>query len=442
MKEGVNYFFEILSRTSNISLDNIYNLLISSMSTEEDTKENIKIEDIFEILSLDVNKKIENKCVLFSHDFDNYNDKNIELSFFCNFENFKENIEKFIEFLEKKKIKYFGNIRIYESVIYICISISNADDALKILNFVDYKLNIYKVNPLFFSYNNVALSISNYYSYLEILTMYLIKFIENKKKMNEEIYFDDFKEYILDMSVKLNNQIDLYKLLDFNTKNLQLSKFYTNLEEITNLIIFSFIGSTFDDFKSYFYKLIKNKKKNKYSSYDNLDDCYELFRELVESMYSIHGRDITKNNIKKYMVSSNGDYITRSNNLREKVISSKKFMIFLCKKSIDQEADKIIDKYEFDKEKDILEDICKDIYLFSDNRNLGKIQVARCLIRMEYGDYSTITRSNGLRERAYNKINSKDIIKIIKDSLNIDKDIKKEKLYELYANYIDKKCNS
>ena len=214
------------------------------------------------------------------------------------------------------------------------------------------------------------------------------------------------------------------------------------MEEITNLIIFSFNGSNFDDFKSYFYKLIKNKKKNKYSSYDNLDDCYDLFKELVESMYSIHGRDITKNNIKKYMLTSNCDYITRSNNLREKVISSKKFMIFLCKKSIDQEVDKIIDKYEFDKEKDFLEDICKDIYLLSDDRNLGKIQVARCLIRMEYGDYSTITRNNGLREKAYNGINSKDIIKLIKDSLNIDKEIKLEKLYELYADYIDKQYNS
>ena len=211
MKEGTNYFFDFLSKISNISLDfnNIYDLLISSMSTEKDNKKNIKIQDIFEILSFDINKKIEDKCILFFHDFDNCNEKNIELSFFCNYENFKENIENFIKFLYKKKIKYCGRISIHESIICICISVSNIDDALKIINFVDNKLNVYKVNSLLFSYNNVALSISNYYSYLEILTIYLMKFIESKKRMNEEIYFNDFRKYILDMSVKINNQVDM-----------------------------------------------------------------------------------------------------------------------------------------------------------------------------------------------------------------------------------------
>ena len=107
------------------------------------------------------------------------------------------------------------------------------------------------------------------------------------------------------------------------------------------------------------------------------------------------------------------------------------------------EIDSIVNKVKYDKKKIILEEVCKEIffkYLNSNSVNFSKIQIARSLIRMSYGDYSTITRTNDVRKKAIDNIESNEIIDLIKMSLGIDKVLVEDKLYELYADYIESLC--
>ena len=160
-------------------------------------------------------------------------------------------------------------------------------------------------------------------------------------------------------------------------------------------------------------------------------------------MYLNYGDEYTKESIINYRNSGKGDYITRKDNLRKRITSCKVFGIYLCNISLEAEIDKLLDKFKFENKVKILENICKEVYLNyidSDNKNVGKIQVARCLIRMQYGDYSTITRNNGIRKLAIENINSFDIIKLIKSGLGIVDVVKEEELYELYAEYIEDIC--
>ena len=124
-------------------------------------------------------------------------------------------------------------------------------------------------------------------------------------------------------------------------------------------------------------------------------------------------------------------------------MASKNFMIFIMNINLSDEIDKIIDTIKFDKKKKVLENVCREIfkrYIDYDNKNYSKIQVARSLIRMSYGDYSIITRNNDIRKMAIDNISADEVLWLIKKSLGIDKVVREEELYELYAEYIESLC--
>ena len=174
-----------------------------------------------------------------------------------------------------------------------------------------------------------------------------------------------------------------------------------------------------------------------------MDDCNDLFCELVSNMYFNYGEEYTKVNIIKYRDTGMVDYITRKDNLRRRVMASKNFMIFIMNINLSDEIDKIIDTIKFDKKKKVLENVCREIfkrYIDYDNKNYSKIQVARSLIRMSYGDYSIITRNNDIRKMAIDNISADEVLWLIKKSLGIDKVVREEELYELYAEYIESLC--
>ena len=288
-------------------------------------------------------------------------------------------------------------------------------------------------------------SLSGEYSYIEILAKYLDDFIYKMKSLNKNIDFNNLKSYILGNYYKIDNQIDMYKFLDFNFKNIEISKYFNSLDECTNLILYLFNGNDVDEYREYYRKLNRKNCKNKYLIYDSLDGCFDLFRELVICMYLNYGEEYTRDNIIKYRDTGMGDYITRKDNLRRKIMSSKNFMVFLLGINIDEEIERVIKEIKLEKKKKILENVCKEIfltYIDNDNRSYSKIQIARSLIRISYGDYSTITRSNDARKMAIENIENDEVIWLIKSSLGIDRVVNEEELYELYADYIEDLCIS
>jgi len=184
---------------------------------------------------------------------------------------------------------------------------------------------------------------------------------------------------------------------------------------------------------------------NKYSIYDNVSECDELFSELVKCMFLNYGENYTRENIFKYRNTGMGDYITRKNNLRRRIMSSKIFIIFLLNIDLEKKIDEELIILKFEQKRKILENICKEVFLTyvdRDDKSLYKIQVARCLIRMYYGDYATITRNNDARKNAIDNIKPNEVIGLIKGSLGIDYVKREEELYQLYADYIENLCIS
>lgn len=448
MEKKINEYLNYIGSKSLdvISCEDIYKELIcyNSRKISESSK---CIEDIFENLSFDIRKyiKLQDQTIIISNNLDIDNSKKmIELGIFNKLTYITDNINKLIIFLNKKKIRFSAKLKIYDNVGYMSIVILDSDDALKVIDFVNCKLNkyIYNSNPLFFSYDNVMVSLYEEYSYIELLSKYLYNFILDMRKYEKEIDYNNFKDYMIDNYFKINNQIDMYKYLDFNSRNIKLSTFFANLDEITNIIIYLFNGRDFDDFKSFFHKL-KKKKKNVYENYDDFSECNELFKELIEKMFLNYGEEYARTNIINYLKTGNSDYITRKADIRNRVVSSSLFMIYLHNISIDEELDKIINSCKFEIKKKILEDVCKETfknYCSENNKNFGKMQVAIGLIRMECGDYSVITRNNDARKIAIDNIKPNDVLGLIKSSLGIDYVRKVDELYELYANYIEKMC--
>ena len=449
MNKDVNYFF---NKINNISLDKIdYDYIYSELICNNINDIN-NDKDILRIFSdmIDLDKKyiqMVNDYILITNDFKNRNNSNrrIRLGIFNKLENVVFNIDSLISFCNKKRIFFSGKLKKVNDVLYLELDINNIDDSLLLINYINSKLssNLNDVSSLFFSIDKVIVSLAGEYSYVEILSRYLVDFIFKMKNVGDIVSYDNFEKYMLENYYKIDNEIDMDSFLKYNFKDIELSKFFRCLDESTEIILYLFNGNNFDNFKNYYGKISKNSYKNKYMIYDNFDGCRDLFFKLVSSMYLNYGEEYTKNNILKYRDTGMVDYITRKDDLRKKVISSKNFKIYLMNIDLEIEIDSIVNKVKYDKKKIILEEVCKEIflkYLDSNTVNFSKIQIARSLIRMSYGDYSTITRTNNVRKKAIDNIESNEIIDLIKMSLGIDKVLVEDKIYVLYADYIESLC--
>ena len=432
-----------------ISYEYIYKDLIcyGNMDMNECIKDIVRVYADMIDKNKDYIELVDDKIII-SNVSDNVVNKRLcDISIFIKLDDVHNDIDLLIEYCNSKKIKFNGIFQIYENVGKLVIYILDIENVNMLVNYINNKLSkrLYSVNPLLFSCGNVMLSINSEYSYIDIMMMYLYRYIVLMKNLKKEIEYDSFKDFILDNYYKIENQIEMEQYIEFNTKGIKLSSFFRNIDEITNIILYLFNGRTLEHFIGYIIKLNRwnSDINNKYLIYDNIDDNYQLLEELVICMYNNYGEEQTRDSIISYMDSGKGDYITRKNGLRKKITDLKTFIIYLRSISLEEEINKIINRIKFLEKVKILEDICKIIYINyidSDNKELGKIQIARCLIRMQYGDYTVITRNNDARKMAIENIDSSDIIKLIKNSLCIDEILREEKLYLLYAEYIESLC--
>ena len=188
MNKRINEYLNLIGskRLDDLSYEYIYKELICYNSTKI-SDSNKTIAEIFETLPLDIRKyiKLQDQTLIISNNLDIDNTKKmIELGIFNKIAYINDNITKIILFLNKKKIRFSAKLKIYDNVGYMSIVIMNPDDALKVIDFANCKLNkyIYASNPLLFSYDNVMISLYEEYSYLEILARYLYNFILDMKK--------------------------------------------------------------------------------------------------------------------------------------------------------------------------------------------------------------------------------------------------------------------
>ncbi len=377
---------------------------------------------------------LSDKLVINSSNFED--GRMVRLGLFVATDDLNLGVIKLVEGLKKRKIKL--KLEVYDYG-YVTIDVVDWDTAIKVIDFINCKMGdvIKEGNPLCFTMGKVMISYNYNYSYLEILANYL-KIYKNSGN-------GSFKDYMIKNYYNLENENNLYQYLELNTRNISLGEFFTNLEEMTKLILGVFQDLHYEDYKDYL-KQVKNNKlfKKKYYKYDEWQSEGNLLEELVHEIYCNYGEDKTRESIIKFHDSGNCKYITRKNDLRKKINSSKLFMIYLWKIEIDKELDRLIRIEICKKKSKILENICKENYLnYIDDENvIGKIQVAKGLIRMSYGDYSAITRHNGARKLAIENIDANDVEELIKNSLYITREMEEKEIYLMYAEYIEKLCTS
>lgn len=170
----------------------------------------------------------------------------------------------------------------------------------------------------------------------------------------------------------------------------------------------------------------------------------ELLISIIEEMTKKYTLTEVKLSLFNYKKTHNPSTITRENNLRDKVLSSKTFTDYL-KSLSDEELNTIIEKYK--KERiiptnilvNLLDNISKQTYISAVEKGCdGKKQVAVSLIKLSYGDYSGITRELNSRAQAINNIKKDQVKQLIKESLKEKNLLQEDKqIYLTYAEYIE-----
>lgn len=156
-------------------------------------------------------------------------------------------------------------------------------------------------------------------------------------------------------------------------------------------------------------KWLNKKEVQKITENIKQNEDKELLISIIEEMTKKYTLTEVKLSLFNYKKTHNPSTITRENNLRDKVLSSKTFINYL-KSLSDEELNTIIEKYK--KEKiiptnilvNLLANISKQTYISAVEKGYeGKKQDAVSLIKLSYGDYSGITRELNSRAQAQNK---------------------------------------
>lgn len=437
--------------SNNIDIDYIYSYL-----NNYEIDNNIDITYTLNKINNNKYNKInllDNSLEVISNDY--VMDNTIIMNLTIKEKNIVSIIDKIIKYLDKEKIQY--KITIFNKLINnnININLTNKLDIFKLSEYINKKINkedLYQVNPLYINDSKISYSLSTKLSYNYIVSYYIYLFL-NEIKDKHIVTSNEFYSFMLKHSQNINECHDLSNYLELNKEKNNID-YLIDFEIITNELFEVIKRGTLENIFELndLYNNIEYKDKliDKYKSFNDISLNETLLNKIIIAMITKYGYQYTLNSLLEFSKSYNVNLITRTNNLRNEVINSTSFITYLNTINIKDKVD-IINADLGIKEEDltsdlILESICKETYLSCQNEEKkysGKIQVARSLIRLTYGDYSGITRTNNARTIAKEKLLPKEIEEIIKISLEKNGYIieSESDLYELYATHISHICN-
>ena len=432
--------------SNNIDIDYIYSYL-----NNYEIDNNIDITYTLNKINNNKYNKInllDNSLEVISNDY--VMDNTIIMNLTIKEKNIVSIIDKIIKYLDKEKIQY--KITIFNKLINnnININLTNKLDIFKLSEYINKKINkedLYQVNPLYINDSKISYNLSTKLSYNYIVSYYIYLFL-NEIKDKHIVTSNEFYSFMLKHSQNINECHDLSNYLELNKEKNNID-YLIDFEIITNELFEVIKRGTLENIFELndLYNNIEYKDKliDKYKSFNDISLNETLLNKIIIAMITKYGYQYTLNSLLEFSKSYNVNLITRTNNLRSEVINSTSFITYLNTINIKDKVD-IINADLGIKEEDltsdlILENICKETYLSCQNEEKkysGKIQVARSLIRLTYGDYSGITRTNNARKIAKEKLLPEEIEEIIKISLEKNGYIieSESDLYELYATHI------
>lgn len=437
--------------SNNIDIDYIYSYL-----NNYEIDNNIDITYTLNKINNNKYNKInllDNSMEIISNDY--VMDNTIVMNLTIKEKNIVSIIDKIVKYLDKEKIQY--KITISNKLINnnININLTNKLDIFKLSEYINKKINkedLYQVNPLYINDSKISYNLLTKLSYNYVTAYYIYLFL-NEIKDKHIVTSNEFYSFMLKHSQNINECHDLSNYLELNKEKNNID-YLIDFEIITNELFEVIKRGTLENIFELndLYNNIEYKDKliDKYKSFNDISLNETLLNKIIIAMITKYGYQYTLNSLLEFSKSYNVNLITRTNNLRSEVINSTSFITYLNTISIKDKVD-IINADLGIKEEDltsdlILENICKETYLSCQNEEKkysGKIQVARSLIRLTYGDYSGITRTNNARTIAKEKLLPEEIEEIVKISLEKNGYIieSESDLYELYATHISHICN-
>lgn len=375
------------------------------------------------------------------------NSLNLSISF--KGKNVYNNIEKVIKYINKERISYEMFILNGIQSSNCVIKISNIDEADKLIEFLNKKIqDTNSPLPLYINDGVVSISIGTNSNYEQILSCYIdlyLKELENKQVAS----ISSFYSFVLGHYQNITQKRDLSTYLKINVEKTN-QEFLTEFELMTNQLQEVLNRGTKENiyklYNEYVVSFGVDSLSKVYEEFNNLEENYSLLDKIIRTMLTKYGYDYTFEALVKYGKTNNNNLITRTNNLRKQVMNKVSFNTYVNTIDLKEVVDKVyeqMDLKEMDLTKDLLlENVCKETYLSCQNEEKhysGKIQVARSLIRMTYGDYNSITRNNNARAIAKENILPDEVTEIIQIALEKNGYIvlDEEDLYELYATHIE-----
>ena len=458
-----------LSKETRLSPDRIYTIL-SYYSIPYD-EQNVSIENYFD---------------KFINNFRNVPNANVFVdanwSYFCQFtndptgsmydtnpikiyiplrkEHLEENVNKIIMFMAKNNIIHRSKLAKKVRVDDLVLRVRDKNDANKVINYINSaipKEDLYECNPFCVNEGNVGLTMDRYMSYNEILSKYLCLYMSDIYYKNEIASYESFKTFMQVhlrtlISKKAKNYILRFKSLE--DYRLSDEEFLANVNEIATLIVRNLELAD----KEYMYQLHNELNREGYfdeevayySPYNrdnyinynasinekstpitNNNEDRNLLIEIIKVTSEKHGIEKTKELLNSYREEKYLRAITRTNNLREKVLSSLTFYDYITNLST-EELNEMIDKYSVQKETNYSED--NEKLLISIVETMTKkygLEQAFYYINSyrESFNVNSITRDNDLR----NKVATSNTFHVYMASMS------KEELFEFVRKYAQNK---
>jgi len=464
---------QLLSQTNKIDERQIYVQLINHGIPEIERRQNVS--GVFRELQL-LNLYNEKMDVFVASNwkyFLQFVSKNVRKSYHLNpikiyiplkYENMEKSVQRIFAFINKNNIEHCSKLASEVRVDDLVIRVYSKEDADKIINYInsDEELtkNMYNPNPFSIETGKVGLTMDRILSYNSTLAKYINSYINKVNSENLFASYDGFKYFLSEQLQALKSKEDLSNFIKMaESKNIKrLPQFLQTLEEITNVIIKVMNCEPRESLYRYFEEVnLENYNVEKYREYHNYDyatlmnENYTLLKNVVNAIAMKYGYSTAKLALVTYKNTGDVNYITRTNNARDMITSSKTFKTFLNIIDLDKEFERLMPEIKESQsnpsKERILEEICKSTYLSCQTPErgyCGKRQIARSLIRMQANDYNCITRTNNARKMAQEHIRPEEIKNIIKQSLEASGYIIENEadLYELYATHIEYLCNN
>lgn len=379
--------------------------------------------------------------------------------------NIEYSVQKIFAYINENNIEHASKLASDVRVDDLVIRVSKKEDAEKIINFInndeELKQNMYDPNPFCINDGKVGLAMDRSLSYNDVLAKYIFYYIKESTNNKTIVSYEGLKYFIDRNLFQLKSKIDLseqIKLFDQDKLD-ALPLYLQNLEEITTLISqnleFANKEALYKEFEKTNSEYYNIEQSQEYGEFDYIEMGIEnnkLLKDIITTMSEKYGEIATKKNIKLYRDTRDIEYITKTNNLRNKVAESKTFQTYINYIDLEREINLLMPKktntteIKLSKES-ILENICKETYMAfqtPERAYSGTIQVASALIHITSGNYNRITRTNNARQLAKENIKPEEVKELVMKSLEKNGYIIENEvdLYQLYATHIEYLCNN